>query len=57
MLRILENETEGNGESLGMTLDEIAKEGARRMLVSALEAEVADYLERHQDERDAQGHA
>jgi transposase-like protein len=37
-------------------LDEIAREGARRMLAQALEAEVADYLARHQ-ERDEHGRA
>jgi transposase-like protein len=37
-------------------LDEIAREGARRMLAEALEAEVADYIERHQ-ERDGNGRA
>ena len=37
-------------------LDEIAREGARRMLAVALEAEAADYIERHQ-ERDEHGHA
>ncbi len=37
-------------------LDEIAREGARRMLVQALEAEVADYIARNQ-ERDEQGRA
>ena len=37
-------------------LDEIAREGARRMLAEALEAEVADYIERHQ-ERDENGRA
>ncbi len=29
------------------SLDEIAREGARRMLTEALEAEVTDYIERH----------
>jgi len=38
-------------------LDEIAREGARRMLVAALETEVAAYLEAHGDERDEEGHA
>src|SRR6185369_7705834 len=38
-------------------LDEIAREGARRMLVAALEVEVAAYLDAHHDERDAEGHA
>jgi transposase-like protein len=37
-------------------LDEIAREGARRMLAQALEAEVADYIARHQ-EQDADGRA
>ena len=37
-------------------LDEIAREGARRMLAQALEAEVEDYIERNQ-ERDDNGRA
>ena len=44
MLRVVGNETaqdEGDGRPL---LDEIAREGARRMLVAALETEVAAYL-------------
>ncbi len=40
----------------GPGLDEIAREGARRMLAVALEAEVADYIARHQ-ERDEHGRA
>jgi transposase-like protein len=47
-------EDEVDGRSL---LDEIAREGARRMLMAALETEVAAYLEAHRDERDADGHA
>ncbi len=57
MLKVVETETardEGDGRSV---LDEIAREGARRMLVAALEAEVAAYLEAHRDERDDAGHA
>lgn len=38
-------------------LDELAREGARRMLVAALEAEVAAYVERHRGCRDGEGHA
>src|SRR5690242_1402768 len=45
---------EVDGRSL---LDEIAREGARRMLVAALEAEVAAYLEAHRGERDEDGYA
>lgn len=57
MLRLVEKadaREEGSGEQ---SLDELAREGARRMLVQALEAEVATYLERHAEERDGRGHA
>ena len=37
------------------TLDTLAREGARRMLMTALEAEVAEYIERFGDTRDADG--
>ena len=40
----------------GSGLDEIAREGARQMLAHALEAEVADYIARHQ-QRDENGRA
>ena len=42
---------------VGLSLDELAREGARRMLVAALEVEVADYLTRFAEVRDARGHA
>ena len=54
MLKILEAAPEGNAPS---TLDEFAREGARRMLMEALEAEVADYVERHRAERGEDGRA
>ncbi len=38
-----------------VTLDELAREGARRMIATALEAEVAEYVERFADERDEDG--
>ena len=37
------------------TLDAVAREGARRMLAVALEAEVAQYIEAHEEARDADG--
>ena len=43
-------------DGLTSSLDEIAREGARRMLAQALEAEVADYIACHQ-ERDERGRA
>jgi putative transposase len=54
MLRVVEPTTDGN---TALSLDEIAREGARRMLVQALQAEVAEYIERHASERDEDGHA
>jgi putative transposase len=44
------------GEEL-LLLDEIARAGARRMLIEALRAEADAYVERRRGERDAQGHA
>jgi putative transposase len=46
------DQDEVDGRSL---LDEIAREGARRTLVAALETDVAAYLETHRDERDEDG--
>ena len=39
------HQVEGEREELLLDLDEIARQGARRMLAEALEAEVADYIE------------
>jgi transposase-like protein len=44
-------------EGLLLDLDEIARAGARRMLVEALEAEVQDYLDAARGERDERGRA
>ena len=44
-------------EELMLDLDEIARQGARRMLAEALEAEVEAYIEAARGERDEQGHA
>jgi transposase-like protein len=44
-----------DSEGITVTLDELAREGARRMIATALEAEVADYVERFADERDRDG--
>ena len=57
MLKVVGDESaqdEADGRSV---LDEIAWEGARRMLLAALETEVTAYLEAHGSERDADGHA
>jgi transposase-like protein len=57
MLKVAE---EGVGEEAGtmrLTLDELAREGARRMLLAALEVEVAAYVEAHREVRDEAGRA
>ena len=56
MLKVLETQTPEQTEGQ-VTLDEIAREGARRMLVAALQAEATDYVDRHRGERDEEGRA
>lgn len=55
MLKLHTTTGADQGSELG--LDELAREGARRMLAAALEAEVAAYLEQHRGQRDEAGHA
>jgi len=44
-------------EAVKVSLDEVLREGARRMLQQAIEAEVGDYLARHDDARESEsGH-
>jgi putative transposase len=57
MVKIEEEGSEGQEEMVGLTLDELARLGAQRMLKAALEAEVSAYVGAHQEERDAQGRA
>lgn len=52
MLKIVQDQEEREAV---VTLDELAREGARRMLVAALDEEVAAYLGRHEHERDEEG--
>jgi transposase-like protein len=56
MAKVIELRTKGNEEPSESGLDAICREGARQMLITALEAEVSDYIERNQ-ERDLKGHA
>jgi putative transposase len=44
-----------DGSGIAVTLDELAREGARRMIAAALKAEADDYVERCADERDGEG--
>lgn len=57
MLKVVENTIPTEAESDPMSLDELARAGARKMLIQALEEEVAAYIEQHKGERDASGRA
>ena len=57
MLKVVRDGADGQVEELNRALDDLAREGARRMLQEALAAEVAEYIERHRGERDEQGRA
>ncbi len=48
---------EHDREQAMLDLDEITRQGARRMLAEALEAEVRDYIEAAREQRDESGHA
>jgi hypothetical protein len=55
MLRILAETSDR--EAVTTDLDAIVREGARRMLLSALNVEVAAYVDAHAGERDGEGKA
>jgi putative transposase len=55
-MRSIHQDNEGR-ERFMLDLDEIARQGARRMLAEALEAEVEAYLEAAKEERDEYGRA
>jgi putative transposase len=45
----------GEGDEVAVTLDDLAREGARRMIAAALKAEADEYVERFAGERDEDG--
>ena len=55
MLKGLDTTTETEEIPATPTLDDLAREGARRMLMAALQVEVAQYVDAHQEARDASG--
>ena len=57
MLKFTTDDGKGTAPEVSQTLDELAREGAQRMIAAALRIEVDEYLERLQHERDEQGHA
>jgi putative transposase len=57
MLKLITDDTEGQTPEIAQSLDELAREGARRMIAAALEAEVEQYVESLRHLRDENGHA
>jgi len=56
MLKVVDNQGLKEEATTGLTLDELAREGARRMLAAALEMEVAQYIENHAGALDVARH-
>ncbi len=50
-------DAQGSEQAVATALDELAREGARRMILAALEIEVEGYRQQHRDARDPRGHA
>jgi len=57
MLKTITSDTNGTNPEINQCLDDLAREGAHRMIVAALELEVEEYLSRARHLRDEQGHA
>jgi putative transposase len=57
MFKVITEEADGVASEVKQTLDELARDGARRMIAAALKAEADEYVERLRRERDEQGHA
>jgi putative transposase len=57
MFKLTTDDTEGQTPEVTQTLDELAREGARRMIAAALEVEVVQYVEALRHLRDENGHA
>lgn len=57
MFEVITEEANGVAPEVKHTLDDLARDGARRMIAAALKAEADEYVERMRPERDEQGHA
>jgi len=57
MLELITNDAEGTAPEINQSLDDLAREGARRMIAAALDLEVEEYLKMLGPVRDDQGHA
>ena len=57
MYEYITESTDGLAPEVRQSLDQLAREGARRMIEAALQAEVGDYIDLLRGERDERGHA
>jgi putative transposase len=57
MLQFTTDEAEGTAPEVLQALDELAREGARRMIAEALRLEADEYVEKMRHLRDGRGHA
>lgn len=57
MYKLATDDIEGKAPEIMQSLDELAREGARRMILAALELEVEQYIQALCHLRDEQGHA
>lgn len=57
MVKITTDQTDGTNFEINQSLDDLAREGARRMIAAALELEVEEFLEKVKHLRDENGHA
>jgi putative transposase len=57
MLQLTTDDTDGQTPEITLSLDELAREGARRMIATALEVEVEQYIQSLRHMRDEHGHA
>ena len=57
MLELITKDGQGTNQEVQQTLDELARQGARRMIAEALDMEVEEYIAKMRHLRDEQGHA
>lgn len=57
MLQLITSAAEGIAQEVSESLDELAREGARRMIAASLKAEVEEYLQKLSHLQDEKGHA
>ena len=57
MIKLTTNDIEGQTSEITESLDELARQGARRMIAAALELEAEQYVQALRHLRDGHGHA